>query len=196
MFLLTGYIDQILCGILVWACLYFPVFGANQSSERQGLFLLYSIQFQVFTSTFAHLLIAALPDAETAGNIATTMFSLMLTFNGVLQSPSALPGFWLFMYRVSPLTYTVGGLAATTIHGREVTCAQEELAIFDAPSGQTCGTYLQEYLATAPGQLYNPDAATGCEYCPITNGDQFLAQSSIYWGMYSCNLEFGFLLTG
>ena len=71
---------QIFVGILVWACLYFPVFGANQSSERQGLFLLYSIQFQIFTSTFAHMLIAGLPDAETAGNIATTMFSLIITY--------------------------------------------------------------------------------------------------------------------
>ena len=50
------------------------------------------------------MLIAALPDAETAGNIATLMFSMTLTFNGVFQPPNALPGFWIFMYRVSPLT--------------------------------------------------------------------------------------------
>ena len=50
------------------------------------------------------MLIAALPDAETAANFATLMFSMALTFNGVFQAPSALPGFWIFMYRVSPLT--------------------------------------------------------------------------------------------
>ena len=76
---------QILLGILAWASWYYPIFGQNQSSERQGLMLLLCIQFFVFASTFAHLLIAALPDAETAGNIATLMFSLSLTFNG--QSP-------------------------------------------------------------------------------------------------------------
>merc|ERR1711964_750832 len=27
---------------------------------------------------------------------------LFLTFNGVFQPPFALPGFWIFMYRVSP----------------------------------------------------------------------------------------------
>jgi ABC-type multidrug transport system permease subunit len=59
--------------------------------------LLFVIQFLVFTSTFAHMIIAAMPDAETAGNIATLLFSMMLTFNGVLQSPTALPGFWIFM---------------------------------------------------------------------------------------------------
>jgi ATP-binding cassette, subfamily G (WHITE), member 2, PDR len=188
---------QIVTGILVWASLYFPVFGAGQSSERQGLFLLYSIQFQVFTSTFAHMLIAGLPDAETAGNIATTMFSLVLTFNGVLQTPSALPGFWLFMWRVSPLTYTVGGLAATTLHGRAVRCAENELAVFNPPSGSNCADYLAPYLkAGAPGKLSNPNATANCEYCPLTNGDQFLAGSEINWDQRWRNFGIGWAYIG
>jgi hypothetical protein len=72
---------------------YYAVFGI-QDSDRQGLILLFCIEFFVFTSTFAHMLIAALPDAETAGKIATLMFSLILVFNGVFQPPTALPGFW------------------------------------------------------------------------------------------------------
>jgi ABC-type multidrug transport system permease subunit len=40
------------------------------------------------------MLIAALPDAQTAGTIATLMFSMTLIFNGVFQPPQALPGFW------------------------------------------------------------------------------------------------------
>lgn len=97
---------QILLGIMVFASYYYPIYtkGGIPSSERQGLVLLLIIQFFVFASTFAHMLIAALPDAETAGNIGTLMFSLTLTFNGVFQPPKALPGFWIFMYRVSPLT--------------------------------------------------------------------------------------------
>jgi ATP-binding cassette subfamily G (WHITE) protein 2 (PDR) len=91
---------QILLGIMVFAAYFYPM----PSSERQGLILLLLIQFFVFASSFAHMLIAALPDAETAGNVATLMFSLTLTFNGVFQTPTALPGFWIFMYRVSPLT--------------------------------------------------------------------------------------------
>lgn len=73
---------QMLLGILVYASYYFPVFGRHQSRERQGLILLLCMQFFVFASTFAQMLIAALPDAETAGSIATLMFSLTLTFNG------------------------------------------------------------------------------------------------------------------
>lgn len=93
---------QILLGVLVFGAYYYPIFGI-QSSMRQGLILLYYVQFFVFASTFAHMLIAALPDAETAGNIATLMFSLTLTFNGVFQPPQALPGFWIFMCKLSSL---------------------------------------------------------------------------------------------
>ncbi|KAK9371702.1 ABC-2 type transporter-domain-containing protein [Lipomyces chichibuensis] len=183
---------QILASILAFASVYYPVFGRHQSSERQGLFLLYQIQFYIFMSTFAHLLIASLPDAETAGNIATTLFSLMLTFNGVLQTPSALPGFWIFMWRVSPLSYLVGGLAAVGLHERQVHCANNELAVFDPPSGQTCGEYLRAYFtAGAPGSLYNPSATFNCQYCPISNGDQFLAGSEIYWSQRWRNFGIG-----
>ena len=75
---------QMLLGILAFASYYYPIYGRHQSSERQGLILLFCMQFFVFASTFAHMLIAALPDAETAGNIATLMFSLSLVFNGAL----------------------------------------------------------------------------------------------------------------
>lgn len=88
---------QVVLAILMWISWYFAVFGKNQDSETRGLMLLVLVQFMLFVSTFAHMIIAAMPDAETAGNIATLLFSMMVTFNGVLQSPTALPGFWIFM---------------------------------------------------------------------------------------------------
>lgn len=187
---------QIFLGVIAWASLFYPVFGAHLSAEREGLLVLYCVQFFIFASTFAQMVIAGLPDAETAGSIATTLFSLMITFNGVLQTPSALPGFWVFMWRVSPLTYTVGGLAATTLHGRTVECAENELAIFDPPPGSTCGEYLAKYLEVAPGQLYNHDATSQCRYCSISNADQFLAGSDIEWGQRWRNFGIGWAYIG
>jgi ATP-binding cassette, subfamily G (WHITE), member 2, PDR len=172
---------QILLGILVFASWYYPIFtqGGIPSSEKQGLVLLFIIQFFVYGSTFAHALIAGLPDAETAGNIAIFLFMMTLVFNGVMQSPQNLPGFWIFMYRVSPLTYWVGGVASTGLSGKTVSCARNELAIFNPPSGQSCSSYLSSYLTTAAGQLLNPSATTQCEYCPLTNSDQFLSSVSM-----------------
>ncbi|ERF75245.1 hypothetical protein EPUS_00037 [Endocarpon pusillum Z07020] len=171
---------QILLGILAWAAWYFPVFGDNQSAERKGLMLLFCIEFFLFASTFAHMVIAALPDAETAGNIATLLFSMALTFNGVIQNPNALPGFWLFMYRVSPLTYLISGWASTGLAGKAIDCADNELAQFNPPANQTCGQYLADYIsAGAIGQLQNPEASSDCRYCPLSNSDQYLAAVNI-----------------
>lgn len=100
---------QVIAGILTFACFYYPVVGV-QSSERQGLVLLFCIVFFIYASTFGQLCIAALPDAQTASAILTLLFSMTLIFNGVMQTPDALPGFWVFMYRVSPLTYWVAGI--------------------------------------------------------------------------------------
>lgn len=167
-------------GILVFACFYYPVVGI-QSSQRQGLVLLFSVEFFIYASSFAHLLIAALPDAQTAGGIATTLFAMTLIFNGVMQPPDALPDFWIFMYRVSPLTYWVGGIAGTMLHGRPVNCSPTEISIFQPPPGQTCGEYLARFLRRAPGTLRNPNARSDCAYCKLRIADQFLARSGISW---------------
>jgi ATP-binding cassette, subfamily G (WHITE), member 2, PDR len=172
---------QVVTGILVWACTYFPVTGADQSSVRQVLVLLFIIQLFLYAGSFAQMCIAALPDAQTAAGIVTLLTLMSIMFNGVLQTPDALPGFWIFMYRVSPFTYWVGGIAATELSGRAVTCSVSETSIFSPPAGQTCGEYMADYLKLAPGQLQNPNATADCRYCSLSSADQYLAGSSIYW---------------
>merc|ERR1711939_1181848 len=118
-------------------------------------------------------MIAALPDAETAGNIATLMFSMCLTFNGVFQPPFALPGFWIFMYRVSPLTYLVSAVASTVL------CSSNEIAVMHPPSSLTCGEYLSAYASASGGEIYNPNATSDCEFCTARVADQFLSSVAI-----------------
>jgi ABC-type multidrug transport system permease subunit len=171
---------QVITGVLIYACFYYPVVGI-QSSERQGLVLLFIIQLFIYASAFAQMTIAALPDAQTAGSIVTLLSLMSTIFCGVLQTPSALPGFWIFMYRVSPFTYWIGGIVSTMLHGRPVTCSASETSIFDPPSGQTCGQYLAPFLEMAPGRLQNPDSKDSCRYCTFDNADQYLAGSNIFW---------------
>ncbi|KAJ5127187.1 hypothetical protein N7448_007966 [Penicillium atrosanguineum] len=187
---------QVFAGVIAWACYYYPVFEANQASHRQGLMLLFIVQFYIFTSTFATFIISALPDAETGGTIATLMFIMTLTFNGVLQPPSALPGFWIFMYRVSPLTYLIAGITATGLHGRKIQCSTAELSVFNPPSGLTCGAYLNPFVTAAGGQLYNPAATANCQYCQLTNADQYLASSNIYYSERWRNFGIGWAYIG
>ncbi|OCK76220.1 hypothetical protein K432DRAFT_437160 [Lepidopterella palustris CBS 459.81] len=171
---------SIFLGILVFASLFYPIFGIT-SGERQGIVLLYTIVFYIYACTFAHMLISWAPDPETAGPISVILFAMSLLFNGVMQPPSSLPGFWMFMYRVSPFTYWVGGIAATTLHAREIKCSYNEIAKFRPPAGLNCAQYMAPYLELAPGQLLDPTATQLCEYCPLTVADQFLAKSDIYW---------------
>lgn len=171
---------QIVAGILIYATFYYPVVGI-QSSEQQGLVVVLCIVFMIYASTFAHLCIVALPDAQTAGSIVTLMFSMILTFNGVMQSPTALPGFWIFMYRLSPFTYWVGGMADAVLHGKPVICSQSETSIFNPPAGLTCGAYVGPFLQQAPGTLQNPDDTSDCRFCSMSSADQFLAGVNIFW---------------
>lgn len=171
---------QILLGIFVFGAYYYAVNGI-QTSIRQGMVLIYLIQFFIYASTFGQMCIAALPDAETAAAIVTLLFSMSLSFNGVFQTPTALPGFWIFMYRVSPFTYWVSGVASVQLHSRQIQCSSVELSVFDPPAGQTCGQYLADFLRTAPGQLQNPAATSSCQYCSLTISDQFLSGVGISW---------------
>jgi ATP-binding cassette subfamily G (WHITE) protein 2 (PDR) len=174
---------QVVLGVMVFAAFSYPVFGIL-SSENQGVILLLLIEFFVFGSTFAHAVVAALPDAETAGQIATLIFYLTLIFNGVMLPRIALPGFWTFMYRVSPMTYIVNTIAAAGLSGRAVTCAQNELSVFQPFGNMTCGQYMERYLEAldtlgAAGNLINPDATKDCAYCTLQMADQFLAARDV-----------------
>jgi ATP-binding cassette subfamily G (WHITE) protein 2 (PDR) len=171
----------IIAGILTFACFYYPVVGAGQSGERQGLVLLFSVQLLIYTSTFAAMTIAALPNAETAAGLVSLLTLMAILFNGVMQPPGNLPGFWLFMYRASPFTYWVGGMVSTMLAGRPVQCGASEVSVFNPPAGQTCGAYLNGFANASGGVIQNPAATSNCEYCALSNADQFLAGVSIYY---------------
>ncbi|CAG1980250.1 unnamed protein product [Fusarium graminearum] len=193
---------HIILGVTTFAIFNYTVFGIR-SSQDQGLVLLFFTYFYMLIGTFAVMVTAPLPDATTAGRITTVLFSMMLLFAGVFQTPSALPGFWVFMYRVSPMTYLVGGIAVSGLAGNQVVCSQSELAIFQPPTGQTCGSYMQVYLEQgASGTLLNPDATTNCSYCSLVSADQVLARSEMYysdrwmdWGLGFAYIAFNVFAT-
>jgi ABC-type multidrug transport system permease subunit len=172
---------HVVLGVITFAIFNYTVFGIR-SSQDQGLVLLFCIYFYMLVGTFALMVTAPLPDATTAGRITTVLFSMMLLFAGVFQTPTALPGFWIFMWRVSPMTYLVGGVSVSGLSGDPVICSQSELSIFQPPNSETCGSYMQSYLQQgAAGTLLNPEATFDCSYCPLRYADQILARSGMYY---------------
>ncbi|USW58775.1 Putative ABC transporter-like, ATP-binding domain, AAA+ ATPase domain, CDR ABC transporter [Septoria linicola] len=175
-----------LMAVIMFFCYYYPVGLYNNAGpdlhERGALFFLFMLQFLLFTSTFTNMVVAGMDSAETGGNIANLMFSLCLIFCGVLATPQSLPGFWIFMYRVSPFTYLVGGFLSTGLANTDVTCADNEFLRFNVGQGfNNCGDYLADYQAETSnaGYLRDPSATQQCEYCTYGDSNTFLAGVSI-----------------
>lgn len=107
---------------------------------------------------------------------------LICSCHRVLVSPAALPRFWLFMYRATPVTYFINAIVSTGVAGGDIVCAASEIIKFAPPSGQTCSLYLKEYMSYAGGTLLNPRATKQCDFCRVAGTDSVLASLEIYFG--------------
>ncbi|KAJ5553683.1 ABC transporter [Penicillium frequentans] len=176
-----------LAAFLIFVCWYYPI-GLYQNAEPTGavhergaLMFLLIWTFLLFTSTFAHMIIAGIELAETGGNLANLFFSLCLVFCGVLATPAEMPGFWIFMYRVSPFTYLVSAMLSTGVSGTDVVCGSVEYLNFNPPSGDTCYQYMSDYMSSYGGYLQNPNATTDCSFCSMDSTDTYLASVGSYY---------------
>ncbi|KAI2627660.1 ABC-2 type transporter-domain-containing protein [Hypoxylon sp. NC1633] len=174
-----------LMAALMYFCWYYPVglhrnaIAAGQTTERGALMFLLLWEFLLFTSTFTDMIIAAFETAEAGGNIANLLFMLCLIFCGVLANPNTLPGFWVFMYRVSPFSYLVSAMLSTAVANTQVACADNEFVHFDPPSGQTCYDYLSNYTLIAGGYLEGgtESRTSDCSFCTIGDSNVYLASA-------------------
>jgi ATP-binding cassette subfamily G (WHITE) protein 2 (PDR) len=172
---------QTLMSVIMFFCWYYPVgmyqnaVPTNAVAERGALFFLLVWIFMIFTSTFAHMCIAAVDTAEEGGNYANLLFSLSLIFCGVLATPQSLPGFWIFMYRVSPFTYLASAMLSVGVANTKLVCAANEFLSFSAPSGQTCGDFMKSYISSSGGYLEDPSATGNCSFCQVSSTNTFLA---------------------
>lgn len=166
--------------VFMWALIYYPVGfyknadAAGQGAERGALMWLLFWEFMLFNSTFAHLCVSFAATADDGGNNANFLFVLIFFFCGVLTTPQAMPGFWIFLYRVSPLSYFVSAILSTGLANVRVTCASNEYTAVFPPAGQTCGDYMADYIERMGGYLLDPDATSNCSYCKIHDTNKFL----------------------
>ncbi|KAF1950929.1 putative multidrug resistance ABC transporter [Byssothecium circinans] len=169
-----------LMAVLIYFCWYYPIGLYNNAIPTDAVTLrgaqmfLFLWMFLLFASTFAHMVIAGLDSAENGGNIANLCFSMCLIFCGVLATPEALPGFWIFMYRVSPFTYMVSGMLSIGVANTNVVCALNELLHFEPTGGRTCGEYMAPYIAMAGGYVQDENATSNCEFCAMGDTNVFL----------------------
>ncbi|KAL1652217.1 Multidrug resistance protein [Diplodia intermedia] len=175
-----------LAAVLLFFTWYYPIGlwrnAEGAVTERGALMFLLIWAFLMFTSTFTDMVIAGMEAAEAGGNMANLLFMLTLIFCGVLATKEQLPGFWVFMYYVSPFTYLVSGMLSTAVANSEVTCAANEYLRFDPAGDKTCYEYIEPYtVATGGGYMLNPNATSDCQYCAMSSTNQFLAQVDVYF---------------
>ncbi|KAF2852399.1 ABC transporter-like protein [Plenodomus tracheiphilus IPT5] len=171
-----------LMALLVFVSWYYPIglhqnaVVADQVSERGALMFLFILAFMIFAGTFTHMIIAGVETGEATGAIINLLFSLSLIFCGVLATPEVLPGFWIFMYRVSPLTYFVSGILSVGLANAPITCAPEELLQFAPPAMTDCLVYLTEYMEEHGGYLLpeSMNSTTSCVFCSGSDTNVFL----------------------
>ncbi|KAH7159482.1 ABC-2 type transporter-domain-containing protein [Dactylonectria estremocensis] len=173
--------------VFSYICFYYPI-GLYNNAEwtdsihsRGFTMFLHLWIFFMYTSTFAHMMIAGLPTADIAGGASNLLLIMMFTFCGVLAGPDALPGFWIFMYRINPFTYIIESFLGTSLGNAPMYCASNEFVRFTAPNGSTCAEYASDFLSQAGGYLADPDA-TDCEYCSMSETNQFLASINVRYG--------------
>ncbi|AET41310.1 uncharacterized protein Ecym_8014 [Eremothecium cymbalariae DBVPG len=172
---------NVIVGTLSFFCYYYAVglynsaSVAHQLTERGLLFWLFSIIYYVYVGSAGQAAIAGVQNIESAGNLASMVFTLCLSFCGVMVSRKNLPRFWIFMYRISPFTYMVDGMLSVAVANVDVRCSDYEYIHFNAPAGQTCQQYTDAYMNVAGGYLSNPNSTTDCSFCPISSTNAFLS---------------------
>ncbi|KAI0074337.1 hypothetical protein K474DRAFT_1648129 [Panus rudis PR-1116 ss-1] len=156
---------------LFFLCWYWTV--AFPNSRAGFTYLMFGIMFPLYYTTIGQAIAAMSPNAEIAALLFGFFFSFVLTFDGVLQ-PFRQLGWWQWMYRVSPYTYLIEALLGQAIGGYDITCSPVEYASINPPNGQTCSSYLQQFISMAGGYIANPDATSGCQYCAYRTTDEFM----------------------
>ncbi|KAL8792682.1 MAG: hypothetical protein Q9195_004742 [Heterodermia aff. obscurata] len=190
-FILSNVISEIpsqtVLAIIQFITWYYPVgmyrnaLSTHALNERSGLMCLLLWSYMLFSSTFSQMVATVMPDAATGINISSLLYTLSLIFCGVLVAPDALPRFWIFMYRSTPITYFINAMVSTGIAGVSVNCSAEEIVRFDPPLGQTCGSYLQDYVVRVGGTLLNPSALRQCQLCPVSTTDNVIARIGVFY---------------
>ncbi|WVQ84782.1 hypothetical protein IAT38_006939 [Cryptococcus sp. DSM 104549] len=165
--------------LLVCALLYFApwyaTIGFSYEAGIAGPIYLQMTFYEFLYTGIGQFVAAYAPHEVFAALVNPLLIGILVIFCGVLVPYDQITAFWRYwLYYINPFTYLVGGLVSRALWDVDVKCDSDEYAVFDPPSGMSCSDYMSGFLSQAPGYLNNPDATTGCEYCIISKGSDYL----------------------
>lgn len=176
--LLTQYLTELpyhlFFSTVFFVSFYFPLRTDFAASKSGVFFLDYCIMFQLYFVGLGLAVLYMSPNLPSANVILGLCLSFLISFCGIVQPSSLMPGFWTFMWKVSPYTYFAQNLIGIMLHDKKVVCKAKEYSYLDPPTGKTCGEYMEPFLKLASGYVKNPDATEKCAYCTYRVGDEYL----------------------
>lgn len=64
----------------------------------------------------------------------------------------------------------------------QIECSGTELVTLQPPSGQSCGSFMAQYISTNGGYLTNPDVTSDCQFCAYRTTDEWMGPNfNIYY---------------
>ncbi|PKX95869.1 ABC drug exporter AtrF [Aspergillus novofumigatus IBT 16806] len=155
----------IVSSLIYWLLWYYPV-GFPTDSSTAGYVFLMSMLFFLFMSSWGQWICAFAPSFTVISNVLPFFFVMCNLFNGIVRPYRDYPVFWKYwMYYVNPVTWWLRGVISS---------------IFPT----TCANYAGNFIANVAknGYLLNPDASADCQYCPYSNGAEYMATLNVHDG--------------
>lgn len=190
----------IICAILYFICFYWTV-GFPSDSNKAGAVFFVMLMYEFLYTGIGQFVAAYAPNATFASLVNPLVVGTLVSFCGVLVPYQQIQEFWRYwIYWLNPFNYLMGSLLVFTTFDVDVECAEREFAIFDTPNGQSCASYLAEYLQGygARSNLVNPDATSGCRVCQYNHGSDYLYNINLkdyYYGWRDAAIVVIFVLS-
>ncbi|KAG0159686.1 hypothetical protein PDIDSM_7209 [Penicillium digitatum] len=176
----------LICATLYFACWYFTA-GLPVEASVSGHVYLQMIFYELLYTSIGQAIAAYAPNEYFAAVMNPVLIGAgLISFCGVVVPYSLMQPFWRYwIYYLDPFNYLVGGLLGEVIWDVKVKCTPSEFVQFTAPSGQTCGQYMADFLATQAGYLADGNSTGTCSFCPYSEGSDYAKTFNLREKYYS-----------
>ncbi|CAG8076282.1 unnamed protein product [Penicillium salamii] len=176
----------IICATLYFACWYFTT-GLPVEASVSGHVYLQMIFYELLYTSIGQAIAAYAPNEYFAAVMNPVLIGAgLVSFCGVVVPYSSMQPFWRYwIYYLDPFNYLVGGLFGEVIWDVKVKCEASEFVKFAAPSGQTCGQYMSDFLSSQPGYLLDANSTGTCSFCQYSQGSDYAKTFNLNEKYYS-----------
>ncbi|KAK3335080.1 ABC-2 type transporter-domain-containing protein [Neurospora tetraspora] len=183
---------SIVAGTLYFLAWYLPTGlprGTGSAESESAVYVwLMSVSFMIFIASWGQWICAFAPSFAVITNVLPFFLVIFSLFNGVVVPWQQMNVAWKWwLYYLNPATYWIGGNMAAVLRGQTVHCADNEMAVFRPPVGESCQSFAGTWLSgVGRGYLTTmgvvDDGGYECGYCPYADGEEYLASLNVKTG--------------